>query len=139
MYSFLWLILGAGVIWYGLLMLPLGLILLSVDALKERTQTNFFKYTFLTFSTIWLIGALTYRFSNYSTPIDQSGAEAYKQQAEQNTGAIHAGPLLYGIGRMDHSKLMEFLFPRYEPVLEIINADPDALVYTNWYFFPILY
>ncbi len=135
MYCFLWLILGAGVIWYGLLMLPLGLILLSVDALKDRPQTNFFKYAFLTFATIWLMGAFTYRFSNYSAPIDASVNEKNYNQAELNTGAIHAGPLMYGLGRMDKPRLMEFLFPRYEPVLEIINDDPDALVYRIGTFF----
>jgi len=47
MYCFLWLILGAGVIWYGLLILPIGLILMGVDALKDRSETKFFKYAFL--------------------------------------------------------------------------------------------
>lgn len=134
-YCFLWLILGAGIIWYGLLMLPLGLIFLSIDALKERPQTNFFKYTFLTLAMVWLIGALTYRFSNYSIPLtDSAKIEGYKQ-AELNTGAIHAGPLYYGLGRIDQSRLMEVLFPRYEPVLKIINKDSDALVYRIGTFF----
>lgn len=135
MYCFLWLILGAGVIWYGLLMLPLGLILLSVDALKKRPQTNFFKYIFLTFATIWLIGSTTYRFSNYSAPIDSSANTENYSQTELNTSAIHAGPLMYGLGRMDRSRLMNLLFPRYEPVLEIINEDSDALVYRIGTFF----
>jgi len=42
---------------------------------------------------------------------------------------------MYGLGRMDESRLMEFLFPRYEPVLEIINEDEDALVYRIGTFF----
>ncbi len=134
-YCFLWLILGAGVIWYGLLMLPIGLIFVGVDALKERSQTKFFKYAFLIFGTLWIIGALTYRFSNYSVSYTKSEIAAGYKQAELNTGAIHAGPLMYGLGRMDQSRLMEFLFPRYEPVLDVINDDEDALVYRIGTFF----
>jgi len=65
-YCFLWLILGAGVIWYGLLMLPLGLIFVGIDAMKKRKKTNFFKYAFFLFGSFWMICALTYRLGNYT-------------------------------------------------------------------------
>ena len=70
-----------------------------------------------------MISALTYRFSNYSAPLTSSELDAGFKQAEMNTGAIHAGPLMYGLGRMDKSRMIEFLFPRYEPVVDIINED----------------
>lgn len=134
-YCFLWLILGAGVIWYGLLMLPLGLIFVGVDAMKTRPQTNFFKLAFFVFGFFWLVSAFTYRFSNYSAPLTQSELNGGIRQAEMNIGAIHAGPLMYGLGRMDKSRMIDFLFPRYGPVVDIINEDDNALVYRIGTFF----
>ena len=135
MYSFLWLILGAGVIWYGLLILPIGLILIGIDALNTKKDTNFFRYSFFIISTMWIISALAYRFSNYSLPLTKTQIKAGDSYETHNIGAINAAPLMYGMGRMEKPRLMEFLFPNYQSVLKIINNDPDALVYRVGTFF----
>lgn len=129
MYCFLWLILGAGVIWYGLLMLPLGLIFVGVDAMKNRKQTQFFKYAFFLFGAIWMICALTYRLGNYSEPLTGEQRALGGTQKELNKGAVHYGPLLYGLGKMNKNGLIDFLFPAYADVLSEVNSQPDALVY----------
>lgn len=129
MYCFLWLILGAGVIWYGLLMLPLGLIFIGVDALKNRKKTQFFKHTFFLFSSIWMICALTYRLGNYTIGLSEEQESFGGTQEELNKGAVHTGPLLYGLGRMNKADLINFLFPAYNDVLTEINNQPEALVY----------
>ncbi len=129
MYSFLWLLLGAGVTWYGIFMLPLGMILIGVGALKTNPQAKFFKYTFLTISMVWIISSTAYRFANYPLPLSQTEISAGYEQSKLNTSAIHNGPLMYGLGRMDKSRLMEFLFPQYGPVLTEVNRDKDALIY----------
>lgn len=129
MYSFLWLILGTGVTWYGIFMLPIGLILIAVGALKRNSQTKFLKYAFLTLSGMWIISSTAYRFANYPLPLSPTEINAGFEQSKLNTSAIHNGPLMYGLGRMDKYSLMEFLFPQYGSVLNEINRDKDALVY----------
>jgi len=135
MYSFLWLLLGAGVIWYGLLIVPIGLVLIGIDALNPKKDTSFFKYAFLVVSTIWVASSLTYRFSNYSPPLTEKQIDAGITYSAQNVGAIHAAPLMYGLGRADKSSLLDFLFSGYSPVVKIINDDPEALVYRVGTFF----
>lgn len=129
MYGFLWLLLGAGVSWYGIFMLPLGLILIGVGALKSNPSLRFLKYTFLTLSTVWIVSSITYRFANYPLPLTQMEINKGFNQAKYNTSAIHQGPLLYGLGVMDKARLMELLFPQYGPVLREINNNPEAKVY----------
>lgn len=129
MYCFLWLILGAGVIWYGLLMLPLGLIFIGVDALKNRKETNFFKYAFFAFGIIWMINALTYRLGNYPTTLTDEQRALGGTQTEFNKGAVHIGSLTYGLGRTNKAGLIDFLFPGYNDVASEINSQPNALVY----------
>lgn len=129
MTCFLWLILGSGVIWYGNFILPLGLILMGIGALKLKTDTKFLKYTFLTIVVIWLVNSLAYRFSNYSYPLTYLEISNGAKQSKMNTAAIHAGPLLYGLGRKNKSEMLEFLFPAYNSVAQVINNDPDAIVY----------
>lgn len=129
MYCFLWLILGAGVIWYGLLMLPLGLIFVGIEAMKNRNKTNFFKYTFFLFGSIWMVCALTYRLGNYSESLTDEQRSLGGTQKDLNRGAVHQGPLLYGLGRTNKAGLIDFLFPGYNDVLTEINNQPEALVY----------
>ena len=129
MYCFLWLILGAGVIWYGLLMLPLGLIFVGVDAMKKQRKTNFFKYTFFLFGSFWMVCALTYRLGNYPTFLTDEQKKLGATQTEFNKGAIHVGTLMYGLGKTNKAGLIDFLFPAYNDVLTQINSQPDALVY----------
>ncbi len=128
-YCFLWLILGAGVIWYGLLMLPLGLIFVGIDAMKKRKKTNFFKYAFFLFGSFWMICALTYRLGNYTGSLNDEQKALGGTQKEWKKGAVFNGTLLYGLGRINKSGLVDILFPAYGDVLTQINSQPDALVY----------
>ena len=129
MYGFLWLILGAGVTWYGIFMLPIGLILIGVGTLKTSQPSELLRNSFLIISAIWVVSAFAYRIANYPIPLSKAEIEKGFDQAKFNTSAIHQGPLLYGLGIADRSRLMEILFPQYEPVLRQINRDINAKVY----------
>jgi hypothetical protein len=120
-YGFLWLILGAGIIWYGVLLLPLGFIYVGASLIKRTKEKEFLKISFLAMAAIWLFCSVPYRFSNYNL-LDKDAEELSK-------GAIHAGPLLYGLGKKSESELLEFLYPGYQPVLEELNANPQANIY----------
>lgn len=120
LYGFLWWILGAGVLWYGLLFLPMGVIMLGASILGRPSGITFTKTSFLLGIFVWLSIALTWRFSNYNQ---------YNTNPENNLGAIHAGPLLYGMGLKSEQELFDFLYPGYTPVIKEINNNPEALVY----------
>lgn len=128
-YAFLWLILGSGVVWYGLLILPLGIFFIGNGLEKNFKKNLVFKYTALIFGVFWLISATTYRFANYHLPLSQEDKDKGASQADYNVSAIHAGSLMYGLGRMDKAGVTDFLFPAYRPIIEEINNDPEAFVY----------
>ena len=72
------------------------------------------------FASIWIITSLAYRLSNYSLP---------PSSVELSKGAIHVGPLMYGLEKKNKEELMEYLYPRYAPVLNEINSNPNAKIY----------
>ena len=118
-YSFFWLILGAGIIWYGILFIALGLVLLSIYIFKNKHVPNWLNKSFLTFSLIWIVFATANRFSNYSGP----------ENAKLGMGAIESARLVYGTGAYNKDQVMDLMFPKYKQALNEINKDPSALVY----------
>jgi len=128
LYGFLWLILGAGIVWYGILFIALGLSLLSIYLFKAKYRTKWLTTSFLTFSSVWLLFAFVNRFSNYYYPNSSNEAK----------GAIMDASLIYGTEKMNKAQLMDILFPHYATALKEINNDPTGLVYrigTNFQYF----
>lgn len=121
LYCFLWLILGAGVPWYGILMLALGLIFMAVGFLGGENKSSLFKYIrygFLGISALWLMMSYSFRMANYQPGIENGRA-----------GAIHIVPLFYGLGKKNKQEALDELFMAYRPVIDEINRNPDALIY----------
>lgn len=118
-YSFLWLILGAGIIWYGILFVALSLVILSIYIFKPKHVPNWLNKSFLAFSLIWVVFATVNRFSNYSGP----------RNAKSAMGAIEDSRLVYGTGAYSKDQVMNLMFPSYKLALNEINQDPTALVY----------
>ncbi len=121
LYFFMWLILGAGVAWYGILLVGLGSVFITVGFLSnEKLKTNpvWFKYIFLLGTFLWLSTSFTYRLSNY-----------YPINAMFSRGAIHEASLNYGLGKYDEGEIMDYLFPNYRLVVTEINDNKDAYVY----------
>ncbi|MEM6318070.1 MAG: hypothetical protein AAF960_10390, partial [Bacteroidota bacterium] len=80
MYYFLWLILGAGVIWYAILAIPLSLIFMVIAIFNKKTD-SVLKYAFASFVGLWLLGATTHRFANYAPPLTSEEIKAGGQQS----------------------------------------------------------
>ena len=122
LYTFLWLILGVGVIWYGILLLPIGLLLFLIGYIKFKEnlhiQNNWINFAFLLPTFIWIIIALTARFASY-TPVDPLNSK----------GAISGVPLMYGLGKINKKQAVNSLYPNLDIVISKINADSDAQVY----------
>ena len=118
-YCFLWLILGAGIVWYGILFTALGIILISLNIFKYKYVMKWLSNTFLAFSFLWIILAFSNRLSNYSAP----------NSAQQSKGAILDATLVYGTGAYNKQQIMDILFPMYKLAVDEINKDPSVLVY----------
>ena len=122
LYCFFWWILGAGIVWYGILMIVMGLVLISIAVLQNRINTidnKFLKYTFFTTATLWIVMAISFRFANYD----------YSLNKEMKKGAINSSSMIYGMGKMDDNQIMNLLYSGYKPALDKINANTNTLVY----------
>lgn len=127
LYCFMWLILGAGVPWYGILMVALGLVLIAVGFLGENSKVAPFRYAkhlFIFTALGWFLMSFSYRMTNFEPGIEQGRA-----------GAIHIAPLFYGLGKKNKDEVLDQLFPAYRDVLAQVNSDPNALVYRVGTFF----
>ncbi len=118
-YSFLWLVLGAGIVWYGILFTALGFILMSLYLFKSKHTSQWFSNAFLVFSFLWIIMAFSSRLSNYSTP----------NNTLQAKNAISQAALIYGTGAYNKQQIMGISFPKYKVAIDEINKEPSALVY----------
>jgi len=122
LYCFFWWVLGAGIVWYGILMVAMGLVFITVNILKNKETTidrKLPKYVFFLSTMIWILMATTFRLSNYEPT----------SLKESKMGAIHAASLVYGSGKMNEGKIMNLLFSGYKPALDQINANHSSLVY----------
>jgi len=128
LYCFFWWILGAGIVWYGILMIVMGLVFISTSMLQNKRTAIEYKlprYAFFTTAAIWILMATTFRFSNYEP----------STLKESKLGAIHAASLVYGMGKMNEEKIRNLLFAGYKPALDQINANNNTLVYRAGTFF----
>ena len=129
-YGFFWWLLSVGVVWYGILLLPIGLLMTILGLnLNAKLTSNFstvkvIKYLISTSIGLWLLISYTSRLSNYN-PVDTLNAK----------GAINGASLLYGLGKADEQKVMDLLYPNFNPVIKKINRDKQAQVYRAGTFF----
>ena len=88
-YAFLWLILGSGVSWYGLLILPLGILFIGKGINNRWSMMPILKFSSLLIGIIWISSAMAYRFASYSLPLKQEAIEKGAKQSEYNLSLIH--------------------------------------------------
>lgn len=126
LYGFLWWILGAGIVWYGILMVVMGLICISIYTLKQQSQgpTKSLSYSYLILSSIWLFLAVTNRFADYRPDTRAT-----------SLGAISSATLSYATGRMNKQQIMNAVFVNYKPALNKINANKSVKIYRAGTFF----
>lgn len=118
LYGFLWLILSAGVPWYGILLLVLGLIIIGIFYFTLSGYNQLFTKIFLAFSGLWMVFAYTNRLSEY----DHSSSGNHK-------GAINTATLIYGTKKYNEKQVLDILYPSYRKALIEINSDPTAIIF----------
>ena len=124
-YSFLWLLLSAGIIWYGLLIFPMGYLLISrKDSLVNHLSRPVFQcINLLIIAVLFFWGAITYtsRTSNITPrpdiPVDQYGK-----------AILNANQLLYTTGIYSAEQTTNSSYPNLSTAFEAINSD-DKMVY----------
>ncbi len=130
LFSFIWLILACGIIWYGYLMLVLGLAIV-VAALTNNGQQSWIRRgtlgMFVASALIWIVIGYVYRISNHR-PVTPDSAKLL----------FDIPSVKYQTGVFDRKDVVNTLLPGAEKALEEINEDENALVYRVGTFFPYL-
>jgi len=128
LYTFLWMLLAAGIIWYGYLLLPMGILFIVAWFGKEESISKyqqFVKYAFIGVCIAWLSGALIMRISNI-----------YKVD---NTAGVHlfdAPVIQYQTGIGDTDDVIQKYFPGLNNAINRVNRDDESLVLSIGTMFP---
>lgn len=114
-YGFLWFFLSAGIIWYGILFLPISIAIFFISLRNENKLT---RYLVFGLSSIWLVLSFNFRLTNY-LPNDEYSVK----------GIIDKNTLLYQSGKLDKNTYLDEFFPDYSAAKEIINQDDSSSIY----------
>lgn len=131
LYAFLWLILSAGIIWYGYLALPLATLLLfaAVSHIpkeqKDSQIRKYFRYTFMAIAALWLFMATVLKISNIYV-VDQSAGLNILDQAA----------VKYQTGEFTEKQVFEGYWPNLMRGIDRINRDDKSLIYRVGTMFP---
>ena len=131
LYGFLWAMFSGGIIWYGFLVLPLGLILIFRHFLSKKEKNKsirlFKQITFGFALSVWLLLCYVARISNIQIIHDGAGKNLIDQ------------PTLYHLaGIIDESQVYDSYFNNLSSALAQINAEDESLIYRVGTMFPLL-
>lgn len=128
-FSLLWFVLSAGIAWYGLLMITLGLMFTIVGWVgKDR---GFFPsyhmkyYTFLSIVAFWVLMAFTYRASNFN-PSNEATAKSM----------LFPIVLQYAGNQKTEKDLLESVFPQFDLAIKQMNSEDESLILRIGTFLP---
>lgn len=124
-YTFYWITLSSGIIWYGylLLVLCMMIILYGVNHLKTRKDSfaRFIKYTFYCITSMWILTGFTSKVSN---------VDLYGNPKDQGKHMVYPGTFKYTLGINEtESKVLDDFYPFISVVFKRLNADKNSLVY----------
>lgn len=123
-YSFFWLVLSSGIIWYGFLMLALGFVILILMLKKMKAREPFhYKWimpTFVSMCAIWFVMSFVLRIGNITPGTHPS---------MMGKGPFH--PILYDYssGVKSEKDVLDRLYPGFYDTMDIINSDSESKVY----------
>ncbi len=123
-FCFLWLILAAGITWYGYLMIALGSILLGT-VFSQYNQSlipykKYANYGFIGIASFWVFISLINRTVNYR--YDYKTPQAAQQ-------IFDMAVLKYQLGIFNVDETINAFFPDIVQALDKINAEDESLVY----------
>jgi len=131
LYGFMWAMFSGGIIWYGFLVLPLGLMLVFRHFLSRKEKNKsiriFKSIIFTSALSIWLVLCYVARISNIQIIHDGAGKNLIDQ------------PTLYHLaGIIDENQVYDSYFNNLSTALASINAEDQSLIYRVGTMFPLL-
>lgn len=125
-FTFMWMLLTAGIIWYGYPMIALSILLIlsSISSKKDEAVELFDarakKIIGLSSIMIFIGLSMIYRLSNYQ----------FMQNHEMGKLLLDIGELKYQSGRQNKQKVLEGFFPGgFTDAIEKINSEDESLIY----------
>lgn len=128
-FSLLWFVLSAGIAWYGLLMITLGVMFIVIGWTGKNQgffpSYQFKYYTFLSIVAIWLLMSFTYRAANY----DPTSATAAKN-------ILFPIVLQYAGNQKTEKDVLNAVFPQFDLATKQINREDKSLILRIGTFMP---
>lgn len=129
LFCFIWIILASGIIWYGFLMVGMGLVVMVAALTKYKNSASWIKKgafgLFMLSTAMWVAMGYVYRISNHHIVNDSSANLLFDIPSVK-----------YQTGVFDQGDVINTLLPGVEKAINIINADKDAMVYRIGTFIP---
>lgn len=125
-YTFFWLILSSGIMWYGFLVIPLLTALVFFGMKKQgmgnSTVSKIGRYGFLALVGLTLLMGFAQRFSNVQLKLINSDPMAGKRLYDP-------AYLKYQVGDLKKSEVTEAYYPGLTKALNEINQESKSLIY----------
>ena len=121
-YAFFWWVLGAGIVYYGMLFIPMGFLLIILLYNRLKATNRIIHIAFIGLTVCSIIGSITFRLANFN-PVSYTG------------GIIHSGSMMYGLGKTDKTEAIDLAYRNFSVVLKKINSDLTTRVYKAGTFF----
>ncbi len=125
-FTFMWMLLTAGIIWYGYPMIALSILLIlssisSTNESEDKLFDNRFKKLIGLGSVAVFIGlSMVYRLSNYG----------FSRNIDMAKKIIDIGELKYQSGRQTKRDVLEGFFPGgFNDAMATINSEDESLIY----------
>ena len=119
-YAFLWLILSGGILWYGFLLIPLGLILIFNNFKLQTQHSVLVRSVGIGFCVLWILMSGVSRISYLDYRFDE-GEHAGKS-------LVNASLFPYAVGLYDEQQTLDNTSPYVSKALDKINKD-DSYIY----------
>lgn len=118
-FAFFWLILSAGIIWYGFLMFPILFIL--VYAATNSQKSKGLKYAVLSLTAVWLIVAFATRVSFIALDSNFN---------PESAGKMLLNSLFFSrsIGNTNSNEVIDKAHPSLTSIQNQINREPNSLI-----------
>lgn len=122
-YSFYWLVFSGGIIWYGYILLLMGILYIAmiIKALKERKDLWYkpLRYAFIFFGSLWVFLAIAMRTSDIQPMMDKK----YFAKAMFN-------PVFYDYtaGKLTKDQSLDILYADISKALKRINVEDSSLI-----------
>lgn len=118
-YSFLWLILSGGILWYGFLLIPLGLIIVFNNFKLQSQHSILVRSLSIGLCVVWILLSGASRISYLDYRYDE-GEHAGKSM-------LNANLFQYSVGVHDEQQTLDYISPHVSKALVKINNDDDYI------------